>query len=341
MSFSIGIIGLPNAGKSTLFQTLTKKAVEIAPFAFSTRQPNIGRVAVPDKRLEKIAQKIKPEKITPSRVEFIDIAGLVKGAHKGEGLGNQFLAHIRECDAVVEVARGFSSQEVEHIEGSVDPKRDIEIVKTELLMKDLETLNKINQKTQEAKNTRSKKQKDILDKIKQEVARGRLISSLNLTEQEQNEIKNYQFLTNKPRVVVLNTNDKSQFRPEGSYLCLDLKLEQEISELSEEEVRELDLKSKLEQLITSCYNALGLISFFTIAGGKEVRAWTLKKGCTALEAAGRVHSDFEEKFIKAESLNWQELIEAGSWPNCRKKGRIQTAGRDYVVQDGDIIEFKI
>lgn len=333
MSFSIGIIGLPNAGKSTLFQALTKKAVEIAPFVFSTRQPNIGRVAVPDKRLEKIAQLVRPEKITPTFIEFIDIAGLVKDAHKGEGLGNQFLAHIRECDAVVEVARGFHNPEIEHIEGSLDPKRDTEIVKTELLMKDLETLEKIEQKTEKLKN--------ILEKVKAEVGQGRSISSLNLTEQEKGELKEYQFLTAKPRVLILNANNKDLSREFEHCLFLDLKLEQEISELSENEARELGLKSGLEQLITSCYNALGLISFFTIIGGKEARAWTLKKGSPALAAAGQVHSDFEKRFIRAEVISWQKLVKAGSWLRARDLGWIQTVGKDYLVQDGDVIEFKI
>ncbi len=313
MSFSIGIIGLPNVGKSTLFKALTKKQVEIAPYAFSTRDPNIGIVAVPDDRLEKISQVIKPEKTTPTTIKFVDIAGLVKNAHKGEGLGNQFLAHIRACDAVLEVVRDFQDDEIEHVEGSLDPKRDISIIKTELLMKDLETLGKQEQ----------------LKEIKQAVSEGKPISEIELTVEQEEQIKEYQFLTAKPKVFVLNYSGN---KPSSKMLSLNLKLEEELSELSEKEAQELGLKSQLDKLINACYNMLDLISFFTITGGKEIRAWTLKKDSDIIKAAGKVHSDFAEKFIKAKVISWQQLFEKNLW---------KEAGKDYIVQDGDVIEFKI
>lgn len=318
MSFSIGIIGLPNVGKSTLFKALTKKQVEIAPYAFSTRDPNIGIVAVPDDRLEKIAKVIKPEKTTPTTIKFVDIAGLVKNAHKGEGLGNQFLSHIRICDAVVEVVRDFQDDEIEHIEGSLDPKRDIGIIKTELLMKDLETLEKV----------------ESLKRIKTAVAQGTLISDIECEEEEKSVIQEYQFLTAKPKVFVLNSAgclpDKGKHPAE--FLVLDLKIEQEISELSEDERKELNMQPNLDKLIKSCYNMLDLISFFTTTGGKETRAWTLQKDSDIIKAAEKVHSVFAEKFIKAKVIPWQKLVEGKPWKD---------AGKDYLVQDGDVIEFKI
>ncbi len=324
MSFSIGIIGLPNAGKSTLFKALTKKEVEIAPYAFTTRDPNIGIVSVPDIRLKKIAEKIKPQKITPTFIKFVDIAGLVKGAHKGEGLGNQFLAHIRNCDAVVEVVRAFENAEIEHVEGSVEPKRDIDIIKTELLMKDLEILEKCG----------------LFPKIKEQVSQDKLISEMNLSEEEKLAIKEYQFLTEKPRVFVFNVSGGHPDRSDET-LSLDLKLEEELSELSEAEAEELGMDSQLDKLITACYNILDLITFFTVTGGKETRAWTLKKDSKVFEAAGYVHSDFAEKFIKAEVIPWQQLVEAQSWTGAREKGWLRTEGKEYIVKDGDVIEFKI
>ena len=286
MSFSVGIVGLPNVGKSTLFKALTKRQVDIADYPFTTIDPNIGTVPVPDERLEKIAQVIKPEKVTPTVIEFFDIAGLVKGAHKGEGLGNQFLAQIRNCDAIVEVIDCFRK--------NTDPKDAMETVKIELEMKDLESKEKEN------------------------------------------------LLSKKPIICLYNIGHAmSNGHRMSNTLEMDLKLEAEISELSEEEIKELGLKSKLDQLILACYNILDLITFYTITGGKETRAWTLKKGLTAPQAGGKVHSDFEEKFIRAEMIDWQKLVSADSWLKAREKGLIQTVGKDYVVKDGDVIEFKI
>jgi small GTP-binding protein len=294
MAFSIGIVGLPNVGKSTLFKALTKKPVDIGPYPFTTLHPNIGVVQVPDERLEKIAKIIKPEKVTPTVIEFIDIAGLIKGSHKGEGLGNQFLAQIRNCDAILEVIRAFENPRVENPTGKIDPASDIETIKIELELKDLE----------------SKEKKNLLSK--------------------------------KPVVYLLNIDGKTPYKkPQVEHLTINLKDELEMLEFSEEEKKELGLKSQLDQLILSCYNILDLITFFTVAGGKETRAWTLKQGTKAPEAGKLVHTDFKEKFIRAEVINWQELVEAGSWLKARERGLIRTVGKDYLVKDGDVIEFKI
>jgi len=343
MSFSVGIVGLPNVGKSTLFKALTKKKVDIAPYPFTTIHPNIGVVVVPDERLEKIAEIIKPEKITPTVIEFVDIAGLVKGAHKGEGLGNQFLAQIRNCEAVLEVVRAFEDEKVENVLGEVNPEKEIEIIKTELLMKDLETLEGLISKLgKDIKNDKKALKKfEFLKKVKDFISRGKSILEINLTEEEKLELKEYQFLTQKPIFFILNTDGVKDLGNNFKCLTMNLKDEDEMSELSEKETAELGLKSKLDQLILACYNILDLITFYTVAGGKETRAWTIARGSKCPVAGGKVHSDFEEKFIRAEVIPWQQLIEAGSWTNAREKGWIKTVGRDYIVQDGDIIEFKI
>lgn len=361
MSFFVGIVGLPNVGKSTLFKALTKKKVDIAPYPFTTIEPNIGIVAIPDQRLEKIAEVIKPEKITPTIIKFVDIAGLVKNAHKGEGLGNQFLGHIRECDAILEVTRAFFSPDIEHTQGNVDPKRDIEIIKTELLMKDLETTRKTIEKLEKDAKSGDKetaKKLNTLKKIEQGVLDNKKILEMGLNEEEISEIKEFQFLTLKPTIHIFNTGKDQKFQPLPeipSFFTTELKLEEEISELSEGDIKELGLASKLDSLIIACYNILDLITFYTVAGGKESRAWTLKKGKKCQEAGGVVHSDFEEKFIKAEVINWQKLVAASFseneaslalkgrevWPKAKEKGEVRTEGKDYIVQDGDVIEFKI
>ena len=281
----MGIIGLPNAGKSTLFKALTKKQVDIADYPFTTIEPNIGIVLVPDKRLQAIVKIISPEKVVQTYIKFIDIAGLVKDAHKGEGLGNQFLSHIRPCHALVEVVRIFNNP---------DPKKDIETIKTELLMKDRQTEDNV--------------------------------------------------LSSKPKIYVFNIKNKDSsfsLNQKTPGLLMDLKLEEEASELSLTEKEELGIESRLNLLIENCYKKLNLITFFTVKGNKETRAWTLKQDNSITEAAAKVHTDFAEKFIKAEVLPWQKLIEAGSWAKAREQGKIKLAGKEYSVQDGDIIEFKI
>lgn len=343
MSFSVGIVGLPNVGKSTLFKALTKKEVDIAPRPFTTIHPNVGIVSVPDERLEKIASIIKPEKTTPTTIKFIDIAGLVKGAHRGEGLGNQFLSHIRKCDAVLEVIRIFEDPEIENVLGEINPSKEIGVVNTELLMKDLETLEKITSKVEKKREEKKEQEKIVFfNKVKDKVSEGKLISELDFTEREQEEIKNYQFLTAKPIVYLLNGKDGIKLTEiQTRSLILDLKEEEEISELSDTDRKELGVYSQLDKIISACYNVLDLITFFTVAGGKEVRAWTALRGSTCPEAGYVVHSDFKEKFIRAEIINWKKLVEIGSWIEAKEKGEVKTVGKDYIIQDGEVIEFKI
>ena len=336
MSFSIGIIGLPNVGKSTLFKALTKQSVDISNYPFCTIDPNVGVVAVPDERLKKIAKIIKPKKITPTVIEFVDIAGLVKNAHQGEGLGNQFLAHIREVDAICQVVRVFINEKIAHVEGQPDPQRDIEIVNTELIMKDLETIDKHLKKVRkQAKSDELETfELETLNKIKETLEQGKLPA-------DQPSLKELCLLTAKPIIYVFNVSGSDEKGP-TSGISLDLRLESELTELSEEEQKELELlPSQLDQLIKACYQTLDLITFYTITGGQETRAWTLKNGLKVPQAGKVVHSDFEEKFIRAEVINWQKLVEAGTWSIAREKGILRTEGKEYIVEDGDVIEFKI
>ncbi len=342
MAFSVGLIGFPNAGKSTLFKALTKREVRIEPRPFSTVEPNVGVVPVPDERFERITKIVNPGKKTPATIEFWDIAGLVKEAHKGEGLGNQFLAQIRNCSALVEVIRCFESKNVAHVETSVDPERDLEIIKTELVMKDLQTVNNALSKIENEKsNKKNPERKAILKKIQNTLERGKSISEIKIENKEL--IKEYQFLTQKPIVYLLNTDDENAvFRKKVSpVLRANLQIEAEMTELSPKEKEELGLKSILPKLITSCHKVLDLITFYTIKGGEEARAWPLKKGQTVIEAADKVHSDFKENFIRAEVISGEKLIALGGWTEAKNEGQIKTAGRDYIVKDGDIIEFKI
>jgi hypothetical protein len=347
MSFSVGIVGLPNVGKSTLFKALTKKPVDIAPYPFTTINPNVGIVTVPDKRLEEVAKIIKPEKVVPTIIEFVDIAGLVRGAHKGEGLGNQFLSHVRNCDAILEVVRSFEDEKVEHVDKSVNPERDIETIKNELLMKDLETLEGVLVKLEKESKSNDKetlKKLALFRKLKEELSQGKDIRDIELNEEELQMISEFQFLTAKPVIYVLNIGNQAQksFGKQQKILVeMNLKMEEEISELSEEDKEELTLTSQLDQIIIACYNILDLVTFYTVAGGKETRAWTIKKGTKCPRAGGKVHSDFEEKFIRAEVIEWNKLVEASSWAKAREKGWIQIVGKDYIVRDGDVIEFKI
>ena len=345
MSFSVGIVGLPNVGKSTLFKALTKKEVAISPRPFTTINPNIGIVRVPDQRLTAIAEVIKPQKTTPTTIEFVDIAGLIKGAHKGEGLGNQFLSHIRNCDAILEVVRIFDNPKVENVLREINPEKEIEVIKLELLMKDLETLEnlliKIEKKSLAAGEKKDVEKIEFLKKVKNSVSESKSISELELNDKEKKEIKDYKFLTAKPIIYLFNTNYKVSLNSKILHLELNLKDEEDVAELSEHEKQELEMDSHLDQIITSCYNTLDLITFFTIKGGKETRAWTIKQNSNIKTAGGVVHSDFEKKFIRAEVIPWKKLVDANSWAQARNKGWIQTAGKDYIVQDGDVIEFKI
>jgi ribosome-binding ATPase YchF (GTP1/OBG family) len=340
MSFSVGIVGLPNVGKSTLFQALTRQQVGISPRPFTTIDPNIGVVAVPDQRLDDLGDVIGPEKTTPTTIEFVDIAGLVKGAHKGEGLGNQFLAHIRNCDAILEIVRTFDNPKVENVLGGVDPKRDIEVIKTELLMKDLETLEKITAGLEKKKGKDETKDSAYLERVKKGVAAGKMISEMDLSEKERRGIAEYQLLCAKPVIYLFNKGSKEEETPLPG-ITMDLKIEAEITELSAGERQELEIRSQLDKIIKACYDTLRLITFFTVTGGREVRAWTLPRGASVLEAGETVHSDFRDRFIRAEVIDWRSLIDAGSWQKARERGIIKTVGKEYAVQDGDVIEFKI
>jgi len=348
MSFSIGIVGLPNVGKSTLFKALTKREVAIAPYPFTTIDPNIGIVPVPDERLKEISKIAPFEKITPTHIKFIDIAGLVKNAFKGEGLGNQFLSHIKECDGILEAINCFRLDEKKLDEGDYkEIKEEITTLENELIMKDLEIteniLEKLKPKLKSLEDKELIKKGLLLEKIKETLLKGGKIISLNLIEEEKNLIKEYQFLTLKPVVYIFNIKGEREIKIE-EYLpsiSIDLKTEAELTELEPKEKKELGFLSKLDQIILYCYNTLNLITFYTIRGLKEAHAWTLRKENNILEAGRKVHSDFEKKFVRAEVINLKELIDAGSYKSAKEMGIVKIVGKDYRVKDGDVIEFKI
>ena len=335
MSFSIGICGFPNVGKSTLFSALTKREVKISPIPFSTIEPNIAILEVPDERLKKISKATNIPKIVPTFIEFVDIAGLVKGAHLGEGMGNQFLSHIRHCDAILLLARAFHEENIQNYLGKIDPQEEFSLLETELLMKDLETIEKILQKTKD------EKEKKLFSFLKEEVTKGKKISLISLPEEEKKKIKEIQFLTDKPVLYVVNSNSKNPFFEKEKFLELNAKEELEITYFSKEEKKELGLKSSIKNLIKMSYNILDLITFFTVAKNKEVRAWSIKRGSNILEGAEKIHSDFRKKFIKAEVVSFEELIKFGDWKELQKNGKIKIIGKDYIIQEGDVIEIKI
>lgn len=349
MSLSIGIVGLPNVGKSTLFNALTQKRVEASNYPFCTIDPNVGVVKVPDFRLEKIAQVSKPEKIIPTFIEFYDIAGLVKGANKGEGLGNQFLSHIRECDAICEVVRDFKHNDIIHVDGKIDPENDKETIDTELLLADLASIEKRVIKAQKLSKTKDKeaiKYYEFLQKLKDNLEKGIAVREIELSDDDQRYIKELNLLTAKPIIYVLNIDDNyidGKIEWLDQVLKLNIKLEEEIVNLPEQEreeyIKELGLEqSGLEKLIKTSYETLGLITFFT-TGKDETRAWTVEKGACAPEAAGKIHTDIEQGFIRAEVINWADFIEVGGEAAAKEKGLIRTEGKDYVMQDGDICHF--
>ncbi len=342
MNISVGIVGLPNVGKSTLFKALTRKQVDIANYPFCTIEPNIGIVKVPDERLQKLAAFFQPKKIIPTIVEFVDIAGLVKGAHEGEGLGNQFLSHIREVQAICQVVRCFEDSEVVHVQESLDPMRDIETINTELLLKDLETVRKRREREKE------KEKEEILQDLQNALNKG--ISARDFLTQHpevQDMVKELQLLTAKPAIFACNANNgklpsalRSFFQAKRvSFVILNMKEEMEIADLSPESQQELGLQSRLGDLVKKAYEALDLITFFT-AGEDEVRAWTVHRGAKAPRAGGVIHSDFEEKFIRAAVISWDKLLEAGGLSQALAKGWMRTEGKDYMVRDGDVIEIK-
>lgn len=349
MSLSIGIVGLPNVGKSTLFNALTKKQAEAANYPFCTIDPNVGTVKVPDERLEKLAEVSQPKKIIPTIIEFVDIAGLVKGASQGEGLGNQFLSHIRECDAICEVVREFKDKNVMHVNGEVNPDGDRETINLELIFADLSTVEKRLARTSRDMKSGDKniiKENEILLRLKKHLDAESAVRTFAMDEEEKAIIKSYGLLTQKPIIYVLNTDeDKSQQGKswDGEVLQINAKVEQEIASLPEEEqeeyIKELGLDiSGLDKLIKASYKLLGLQTFFT-TGPDETRAWTVKAGAKAPQAAGEIHTDFEKGFIRAEIINWQDFISAGGEAKAKEKGLIRTEGKDYIMRDGDVCHF--
>lgn len=355
MSLKIGIVGLPNVGKSTLFKALTKSPVDINNYPFCTIEPNVGIVKVPDERLQKLAEMSKSKKIVPAIVEFVDIAGLVKGASTGEGLGNKFLANIREVDAIVQVVRAFQNPNIIHVHNKVEPENDIDIINTELILADLETVKKV--KTRVEKDVRGNKkgadlQLEILNKIQTTLENGSLANSLVETHdyasnQDDNTkiiIRELSLLTMKPFIYVYNISDiEEKLSPElekRNHVKLDIKIEEELIEMTPDEAKELDIKSNLDELIVKAYYTLGLITFLT-TGEDESRAWTIQKNSTAPIAGSAIHNDFKDKFIRAEVIQWDKLLEIGSWSKARELGKLRLEGKEYIVQDGDVMEFKI
>lgn len=332
MKLSMGIVGLPNVGKSTLFKILTKQDINIANYPFATIDPNVGVVAVPDERLDKLNEMSKSLKKIPAVVEFYDIAGLVKGAGKGEGLGNQFLANIRETNAIVQVVRVFQGGEIIHVEESVNSERDIDIINLELIFKDLETVEKrIGSLEKEARGDKKKeKSLAIMKKLKEELLADKLANSLSLEIKEEPAVKELNLLTLKPQIYLLNGK------------------EEDVAENLKEKIKGLGADflifnlaeaENVDELIKKSYEVLGLISFFT-TGADETRAWTIKRGIKAPEAAGTIHTDFEKKFIRAEVINWQEFLNIGGWLGAKQKGKLRLEGKEYVFQDGDVVEIR-
>ncbi|MBI5913595.1 redox-regulated ATPase YchF [Candidatus Azambacteria bacterium] len=366
MSLSIGIVGLPNVGKSTLFKALTKKQVDIQNYPFCTIEPNVGVVAVPDQRLEKLAAFSHTAKIVPTIIEFSDIAGLVRGASQGEGLGNQFLSHIRETKAIAQVVRIFEDDNIIHVEKRIDPLGDIEVINLELIFADLSTITKRLEKTTRDAKSGSKEliaEKVTLEKIKVALESGALANTLSFEPGELPLIKELNLLTTKPILYVLNKklggknldelNDERYRRlmdyftkTNAVFVALDAAIELELNELSPEEREEYKKElgiaeaSGLDALITKSYELLGLETYIT-TGEMETRAWTIHRGTKAPQAAAEIHGDFEKKFIRAEVINWQDLLNAGSYAAAREKGLLRTEGKEYVVKDGDVMEFKI
>ncbi|HXR99528.1 MAG TPA: redox-regulated ATPase YchF [Pyrinomonadaceae bacterium] len=359
-----GIVGLPNVGKSTLFNALTAQSSALAAnYPFATIEPNVGVVSVPDERLEPLARLVKTEKIVPATVEFLDIAGLVRGASKGEGLGNQFLANIRETDTVVQVVRCFEDENIVHVEGAVDPLRDIETIQIELALSDLATVERRREKAQKSLKSGDKvarQELDVLEKIQPALEEGRSARTVALTDDERSVARNFFLLTTKPTIYAANVEESAladidhnsmvnsvrevAAKEAAECVVICAQLEADLVALPPEErvdyLHSLNVKtSGVDQLIKSAYHLLGLMSFLT-AGEKEVRAWTIPQGTRAQTAAGTIHSDIERGFIRAEIVSYDDLISAGSYATAREKGLLRLEGKDYIMQEGDIVNFR-
>ena len=360
----LGVVGLPNVGKSTLFNAITNAGAQSANYPFCTIEPNVGVVAVPDKRLDKLAEMYEPEKYTPATIEFVDIAGLVKGASKGEGLGNKFLSNIREVDAIVHVVRCFENDDIVHVEGSIDPKRDIETINYELILSDIEILDRRIDKTTKLLKGDKKYQTELefFKRVKETLNEGKAARSVECTPEEAELLSTVSLLTNKPIIYAANLSD-TDFQ-DGSAdanpyfaavkeiaasehagvlpICAELEAEMAGMEPEEKELflSEMGLsQSGLDRLINACYDLLGLISYLT-AGKPEVRAWTITKGTKAPQAAGKIHTDFERGFIRAEVVAFDDLMACGSMAAAKEKGLVRSEGKDYVMKDGDIVLFR-
>ncbi len=354
MALQIGIVGLPNVGKSTLFKALTKKQAEVANYPFCTIDPNVGVVKVPDERLDALARVSKSAKIIPTVIEFVDIAGLVAGASKGEGLGNKFLSHIREVDAIVHVVRNFTDPDVIHVEGRVNPNSDAETINLELILADQETAKKRVEKLErDTKGVPDKKlvqQLEAARKVYTALEAGKLANTVSLSDDERELVRDMNLLTMKPMMYVLNVDDdkKSAQKCDLASLhnCIEVsgRLEAELAELPEEEVgqylAEMGIaETGLSKLIRAGYELLNLITFFT-TGPEETRAWTVRRGARAPEAAGVIHTDFEKGFIRAEVINWKDLADAGGEVAAKEKGLLRLEGKEYEMQDGDVCHFR-
>lgn len=358
----LGIVGLPNVGKSTLFNAITQAGAESANYPFCTIEPNIGVVSVPDERLDRLAKLYPSEKTIPTAIEFLDIAGLVKGASTGEGLGNKFLANIREVDAIVHVVRCFESEDIVHVDGSIDPERDISVINLELIFADIELLERrLERVTRSLKSDKSlATELELIKKSLELLEDGKSVRTLELTEDEEKIVKSFNLLSSKPIIYVANVSEDSLISGEeekflkpvleiaasenAQVIAVSADIEEQISELDDEEkiefLEDLGLsESGLDKLVKASYTLLGLISYLTV-GPKEARAWTIEEGTAAPQAAGKIHSDMERGFIRAEVVAYDDLMEAGSMVAAKEKGKVRIEGKDYIMNDGDVVLFR-